>query len=119
MFLTDLSSAIGFSGFNYIQNHYLSSLDQLNPQLSDALYESGWKLGKWDLKEPSNDHKTFCYFQYTALKDIHQNNYEGARLNVQNARYCLIPLLDKLGFESTKNIYQILAQLQCLQVCFY
>lgn len=93
-------------------------MDQQNSQLKDIFYESAWKLGKWDLVEPCDDEKSFSYYQYAALNDIHHNNYDGARSNVKIARRCLIPLLARMDLESTKTFYHIQTKLQCLQVSF-
>lgn len=117
-FLSDLASALEFSGRSYLQNHNISSLNQnqLNPRLIDGSYKSGWKLAKWDLEEPTDDYKTFNYHQYAALKDFHQGNFNGVRVNIMNARQCIVPSLTKAVFESTKNMYNVLSKLQCLQV---
>ena len=113
----DPASAIGLCGLTYHQHRYVSSFDELSPRMSDVFYESGWKLGLWDLNEPSNANKTFGYYQYAAVKDIHQNNLDSAKINIDCARRSCVTSMAGVCFESTKNICNILAKLQCLQVC--
>lgn len=112
----DLTTALGQCGFNYMQQLFLSSLEQHNPQLKNAQYQCAWKLGQWDIEEPREEEKTFNYYQYAALKDINQRNYESARMNVDRAKNSLVHKIARVGLESTKNVYHVLARLQCLQV---
>lgn len=90
--------------------------NQLNHRLIDESYKSAWKLQKWDLEDPMDSCKTFNYYQYAALKDFHQHNFNGVRVNIMNARQCIVPSLTKAVFESTKNMYNVMSKLQCLQV---
>ncbi|XP_065219100.1 serine-protein kinase ATM [Planococcus citri] len=113
--INDLSSAIGLAGYNYLQNQYLSSVQNLNSVSKDLRYEGSWKLGKWDLPEPSDDEKTFAYHQYATLKDLKQGNLLGAKTNIECARKIITPVLSHTCLESTKNIYNVLSKLQCLQ----
>ncbi len=107
---------MGLAGYGYLQNYYLSSLERTNPQLQHQFYESGWRLGKWDLDEPNDEEKNFSFHHYAALKNLHESHFDGARIHVMNARRRLIPLVSGICLESTKNLYHILSKVQCLQV---
>lgn len=80
----------------------------------DSQYECAWRLSRWhlsDMSKPKSFEKS-RYFALKALQEQHRANFADA---IASARDDVIGMLKVTHLESSKNLYEILTNLQALQ----
>lgn len=82
-------------------------------------YESLWRLSQWDYKhsfkretEPEGNFEQYRFFALKALHDCDEFSFEEA---IQKGRLTIVASLDRITLESSKNVYEILSQMQSLK----
>lgn len=87
------------------------------PDSNKSRYECAWRLGQWDLNrtEADSNTSTFEEYKYFAMKSLHDKDDNNFLNYLNSARKASMESLRHTSLESSKNVYDALYKLQCLQ----
>lgn len=104
-----LLSALKKCSFYHLPLRYENNVE---PQ-----FECLWRLSQWNVEESAagNSSNTFEKHQYFTLRALHDNDSFSFNKFLKSARIFTLDCLRNSNFESSKNLYKPLMQLQSLQ----
>ncbi|XP_066601781.1 serine-protein kinase ATM-like [Prorops nasuta] len=120
-----MTNALRHSGLHYLLGHFLSGTTRETEKYYELEYECAWRLSNWNiLNAHSVKSQNGLYSKYEfeyhvehykALKCLYEGNDIGVKTAVEKARLSIVKVLCSISLESSKTLYEKLAQLQMLQ----
>ncbi|XP_071956069.1 serine-protein kinase ATM-like [Antedon mediterranea] len=107
-------------GLNHVMDTYLKhccETSERSEEVSEAQYESAWRLGQWDLQICNTSSQANIGFHegiYKALTAMKNKDDRAFKVNIDKAKGQVIDDLCHVSLESNQNVYPLLCQVQML-----